>query len=97
MEFGQTFDIEDTGNGTYITQNLSMGQFDDSAVVTRQIPTPKIEDMAVPDYGDFTPTGPAAGLAGNPDIQNTDDAATARVTWCRKLYRLRRLILPMCQ
>ena len=56
-----------------------MGQYDDSAVVTRQIPTPKIEDMAQPDYGGFTPTGPAAGLAGNPDIQNVDDAATARV------------------
>ena len=52
-----------------------MGQYDDSAVVTRQIPTPKLEDMAIPDYGDFTPTGPADGLAGNPAIQNTDDAA----------------------
>ena len=79
VEFGSTFPIQDTGNGTYITQNLSMGQYDDSAVVTRQIPTPKIEDMAQPDYGGFTPTGPAAGLAGNPDIQNVDDAATARV------------------
>ena len=80
MEFGSTFPIQDTGNGTYITQNLSMGQYDDSAVVTRQIPTPKIEEMAQPDYGGFTPTGPATGLAGNPDIQNVDDAATARVT-----------------
>lgn len=79
VEFGSNFPIQDTGNGAYITQNLSMGQYDDSAVVTRQIPTPNIEDMAQPDYGGFTPTGPAAGLAGNPDIQNVDDAATARV------------------
>ena len=35
--------------------------------------------MAVPDYGDFTPTGPATGLAGNPAVQVVDDAATARV------------------
>ena len=80
VEFASTFPIQDTGNGTYITQNLSMGQYDDSAVVTRQIPTPKLEDMAIPDYGDFTPTGPADGLAGNPAIQNTDDAAIARVS-----------------
>ena len=79
VEFGQTFNIEDTGNGTYITHDLSMGQYDDSNVVTRSIPTPPIEEMAVPDYGDFTPTGPAAGLAGNPAIQGVDDAATARV------------------
>ena len=81
VEFGNTFPIRDTGNGTYITQNLSMGQFDDSAVVTRQIPTPKLEDMAIPDYGDFTPTGvaAAAGLVGNPAIQNTDSAAVARI------------------
>ena len=79
VEFGQTFDIEDTGNGTYITHDLSMGQYDDSAVVTRSIPTPPIEEMAVPDYGDFTPTGPATGLAGNPAVQGVDDAATARV------------------
>ncbi len=80
VEFGSTFPIRDTGNGSYITQNESMGQFDDSAVVTRQIPTPKIEDMAIPDYGDFTPTGlAAAGLVGNPAIQNTDSAAVARI------------------
>ena len=77
VEFGSTFTIRDTGNGTYITHDVDMGQFDDSAVVTRQIPTPKLEDMAIPDYGDFTPI--AAGLAGNPAIQNTDDAAVAKV------------------
>mgnify|MGYP007000081866 len=29
VEFGSAFPIQDTANGTYITQNLSMGQYDD--------------------------------------------------------------------
>ena len=79
VEFGSTFTIRDTGNGTYITHDVDMGQFDDSAVVNRQIPTPKVEDMAIPDYGNFTPGGLAAGLAGNPAIQNVDEAAVAKL------------------
>ena len=74
VEFGKTFDIKDTKNGTLI-QSGPDGNWVDGTI-TRSIPTPKVEDMAQPDYGAFVTM---AGAPGNPNIQNKDDAASVPV------------------
>ena len=74
VEFGKTFDIKDTKNGTLI-QSGPDGNWVDGTI-NRSIPTPKVEDMAKPDYGAFIQKN---GSPGNPNIQNKDDAATVGV------------------
>ena len=74
VEFGKTFDIKDTKNGTLI-QSGPDGNWVDGTI-NRSIPTPKVEDMAQPDYGAFVQLN---GSPGNPNIQNKDGAATVRV------------------
>ena len=75
VEFGSTFQITDTENGTLIDSDLAQGTYSNTSV-TRNIPTPPVELMAQPDYGDFIDL---FGNPGNPDIQNKDDAATVGV------------------
>ena len=75
VEFGSSFQITDTANGTLINSDLALGTFTDNSIV-RNIPTPKIEDMAEPDYGAFVQM---SGAPGNAAIQNRDDAATVPV------------------
>ena len=78
VEFGSTFTIRDTNNGEAIIHDLSTGQYDDTAVVPdREIITPSIEEMALPDYGDFIRID--NGQPGNPNVQNKDDAVTAPI------------------
>ena len=69
------FTITDTENGTLIDSDLAQGTYSNTSV-TRNIPTPPVELMAQPDYGDFIDL---FGNPGNPDIQNKDDAATVGV------------------
>ena len=81
VEFGSTFTIRDTGSGitapdSRITSSTVDGSFSDTSV-DRIVPTPKIEEMAQPDYGDFlllNTTTPA-----NEAIKNKDDEATVPV------------------
>ena len=40
VEFGSTFSITDTENGTLIDSDADLGTYADNSVVTRNIPTP---------------------------------------------------------
>lgn len=75
VEFGSTFPITDTENGSLIESDADLGTYVDNSV-TRAIPTPSPADMAQPDYGDFVRLD---GLPGNDAIKDRDDAATVGV------------------
>ena len=75
VEFGSTFTITDTKNGSLIESDADLGTYVDNSVA-RAIPTPSLADMAQPDYGDFVRLD---GLPGNDAIKNKDDAATVGV------------------
>ena len=75
VEFGSTFTITDTKNGTLINSNLAQGTYSNTSGPL-DIPTPPVEEMAEPDYGSFTRLD---GQPGNEAIKNVDDAATVPV------------------
>ena len=75
VEFGSSFQITDTQNGALIESDIDLGTFTDNSVI-RTIPTPSLDDMASPDYGDFVRLD---GLPGNEAIKDRDDAATVPV------------------
>ena len=81
VEFGSTFQIMDSGFGetgpdSRITSSTVDGSYNDNSVA-RTVPTPKIEDMAKPDYGDFLLLG--TDTPANDAIKNRDDALTVPV------------------
>jgi flagellin-like hook-associated protein FlgL len=77
VEFGSTFQITDTENGTLIDSNLAQGTYTNTSV-SRDIPTPPVEEIAEsnPEYGTFVDL---FGNPGNPDVQNRDDAVNVGV------------------
>ena len=66
----------ETGPDSRITSSTVDGSYNDNSVA-RTVPTPKIEDMAQPDYGDFLLMG--TDTPANDAIQNRDDALTVPV------------------
>ena len=74
VEYGTTFRITDTENGTLIDSNLAQGTYSNTSV-ERDIPTPQVAAIleSDPEYGSFVDLD---GNAGNEDIKHKDDAAT---------------------